>query len=322
MGEFLSVIEWQDLSGQQLLHRFPEEGSANVQFGSQLVVEHTQTAIFFKDGKALDVFPPGRHTLSTKNIPLVTTALSLPFKFKSPFRVVVYFVNTKVFPDLKWGTRSPVLLKDSEFDLIRLRAHGKYAIRVRDCKLVLETLVGSMGLLDTSQICDYLASIIIEKLTQVLGKTLDSILGLPSIFSDLSAGVADLARPVFARYGLALQNAIIESISPPPAVAERIDDRSGMRALGDLDSYVKLSVADAIRNLPASDGGALPVSLGLGLAAGRILGSALDQGSQGPQGTQPQGIAEKLRELKLCLDNGLITTEQYEGKRQQLLDQL
>src|SRR5512135_3206640 len=147
MAQYIEVIEWLDDTGREMVHRFEMGGEIKV--GAQLVVQETQWAVFFRDGKALDVFGPGRHTLTIMNVPLLSKFINMPFGGTSPFRADVYYVNRKVFTDMKWGTKEPVLFRDAEFSMIRLRAFGKYAVKVADPQLFIATYVGSAGVQDS-----------------------------------------------------------------------------------------------------------------------------------------------------------------------------
>ena len=164
MSEFIEVLEWVDHTGTEMVHRVPPEGTGEIKFGAQLVVNENQAAVFFRDGRALDVLGPGRHTLTTQNLPLLTKALSLPFGFKSPFRVAVYYASMKTFTNLTWGTRDPVAFRDKELGMIRLRAHGNYTIRVVQPMLFVNVLVGTQGVYTTDEISDYLRAVIISRI--------------------------------------------------------------------------------------------------------------------------------------------------------------
>ena len=182
---FLEVIEWFDETGKELVHRIPEKGSGEIKFGAQLTVRESQAAILFYKGRACDAFGPGRHTLKTANIPILTKILAIPWAMTSPLRAEVYMVNMKVFPNLKWGTREPVAFRDSELGLIRLRAHGVFNIQVIQPLLFINTMVGTMGQFTTEQIEEYLKRVIVSRFNDHLGEHLDSLLNLPGTYDEL-----------------------------------------------------------------------------------------------------------------------------------------
>jgi len=271
MSEFLEVIEWFDQTGTDIVHRYPPEGSAEIKFGAQLVVRESQAAIFFRDGKGLDVFGAGRHTLSTQNLPVLTKALSLPWGFKSPFRAEVYFVNLKVFTNMRWGTKDPVAFKDRELGLIRLRAFGTFTMQVTQPLLFLNTLVGTQGSFSTEDVEDYLRGILVSRLTDFLGETVDSLLNLPQHYDEMAIAVRTRLIEDFRKYGMELIDVYINRITPPESVQKMIDERSGMAAVGDLSQYFKFKVAKAVGDAAAGGGGgsdAATSGMGLGLGAG------------------------------------------------------
>jgi len=166
---FLEVIEWFDESGKEIVHRIPEKGSGEIKFGAQLTVRESQSAVFFYKGKAYDAFGPGRHTLKTANIPLLTKVIAIPWGMTSPLRAEVYFINMKVFPNLKWGTRDPVAFRDRELGLIRLRAFGVFNIRVIQPLLLINSLVGTQGIFSTEEIEEYLNRVIVSRFNDYMG---------------------------------------------------------------------------------------------------------------------------------------------------------
>src|SRR5690242_1184082 len=209
----LDVIEFLDPTGQQIVHRVPEGGSGEFRLGSQLIVRESQAAVFFRDGKALDVFGPGRHTLSTQNIPLLANLISLPFGGTSPFRAEVDFVSLADFIDQKWGTPEPVVFRDKELGMVRLRAFGSYSMAVADPQMFVNKIVGTQGLYTTDQIGDYLRGIIVSRFNSGLGQTMTTLLDLTAQYQQLGATVRAALLDDFQNLGLQLKQFFITSIT-------------------------------------------------------------------------------------------------------------
>jgi len=277
MSQFLEVIEWLDTTGQEIVHRWPPDGAAEIKFGAQLIVRESQAAIFFRDGKGLDVLGPGRHTLSTQNLPLVTKILSLPWGFTSPFRCEVLFVDLKVFTNMRWGTKDPVAFKDSQLGLIRLRAFGTLSMKVTQPLLFVNSLVGTQGRFATDHIEDYLREIIVSRVNDFLGEVLDTVLELPKSYDEIGAAVKVRLADDFRKYGMELVDFFVSRVTPPEDVQKMIDERSGLGAVGDLDRFLKFKAAKALGDA-VTPGGVLSGSdaaSGLGLAAGAGFGMML-----------------------------------------------
>ena len=265
---FLEVIEWFDETGKELVHRIPEQGSGEIKFGAQLTVRESQAGILFYKGKACHAFGPGRHTLKTGNIPILTKILAVPWAMTSPLRAEAYIINMKVFPNLKWGTRDPVAFKDSELGLIRLRAHGVFNIQVIQPLLFINTLVGTMGKFTTEEIEEYLKRVIVSRFNDHLGEHLDSILNLPGRYDELSTGLQERLKNDFSHFGLGLTHLYISSITPPPEVQEAIDDRGRLNVIQDLDRLVKLKAAMAMEKAAENQGEA---GAGIGMGMGFMM---------------------------------------------------
>jgi len=265
---FLEVIEWFDQTGKEIVHRIPEEGSGEIKYGAQLIVRESQAAVFFYNGRAYDAFPPGRHTLTTANIPILTKVLSLPWGFTSPLRAEVYFANMKVFPNLKWGTRDPVAFKDSKLGLIRLRAFGVFNIRVVQPVLFVNSLVGTQGIYSTGEIEEYLSKVIVSRFNDHLGDHLDTVFNLPGQYDSLSEGLIARLQNDFSRYGLGLYSLHIVSITPPPEVQKAIDDKSRLSIFDDLNRLLQMKAAMGMEKASESQAGA---GAGMGMGVGLMM---------------------------------------------------
>jgi membrane protease subunit (stomatin/prohibitin family) len=288
----LEVIEHHDPSGEEIVYRFPQEGSAEIKMGAQLVVQQAQEAVFFRDGKALDVFGPGRHTLTTQNIPLLVKLMAKPFDGKSPFRVAVVFVNKRTYLDQKWGTREPVVFRDSELGMVRLRAFGNYAYRIADSQLFVNTVVGSQGLFETDRLKDFYRDVIVSRLNDLLGETLKTIFDLPRYYDELATAAKARLSEDFTKYGVDLTDFYVNSITPPDEVQEKIDERSAMGAVGDMNTYMQFKAAQAVQDAAqgggdGEGGGAAGAGMGLGLGAGfgammpGMIAQSIQQAQQG-----------------------------------------
>ncbi len=243
----LDLIEHPNEASTEIVHRVPQNDSGEFALGSQLVVRESQKAIFVRDGKALDVLGPGRHTLSTQNIPLLTGLLGLPFGGKSPFRAEVYFVTTRELTDLKWGTPQPLAFRDNDFGMVRLRAIGAYSIRVADPQLFVTQVVGTRPSLTTSDLDDFLRGIIVNEISDLLGSVHTSLLDIQGMSKELADSARAALSDDFDRLGLQLSTFQVIAITPPDEVAKRIDERSGIGALGDMRTYTQFQTAQAIR---------------------------------------------------------------------------
>jgi membrane protease subunit (stomatin/prohibitin family) len=337
----MEVIQYQDPTGQTMVARYPREGTSAIRLGSQLIVEESQQAVFFRDGKALDTFGPGRHTLATQNIPVLASIFGIPFGGTSPFQAAVFFVSTKTFLDLKWGTKEPVIFRDQELSMVRLRSFGKFAVRVSNAQVFVNSVVGSRGIYSTDAVEDYFRDVIVARLTDVLGENLTSVFDLPKLYDELAMALKARVADDFSKYGIELVDLYLGAITPPEEVQKLIDERSGMGAIGNMDAYMKFKTARAIGDAGAQPGGAggtvgAGIGLGMGAGIGAMLPGMMRDAMAGGGGAAPapaatapaapapaaNPMAEKLRQLKGLLDEGLISQEEFNAKRQKVLDEM
>jgi membrane protease subunit (stomatin/prohibitin family) len=278
---FLELIEWFDETGRELVHRIPESGSGDIKYGAQLIVRESQAAVFFYNGKAYEAFGPGRHTLTTANIPVLTTVLSLPWGFTSPLRAEVYFVNMKVFTNLKWGTRDPVAFRDDELGLIRLRAYGVFNVRVLQPLLLINQLAGTQGIYTTEALEEYLNRVVVSRFNDLMGETITSVLKLPGEYDELAEGLRKRLQDDFGQFGLGLSQLYINSITPPPEVQQAIDDKSRLGVFDDLNRLLKMKAAMALEKAAEAQGAASAgLGMGLGLMAPAMLADLLKSSSE------------------------------------------
>ena len=280
MARIIDVIEAHDQGPADMVVRIPQSGSGDFQIGSQVIVRESQTAVFFRDGKALDSFGAGRHTITTANIPLITNLLERIFSSgKNIFTAEVYFVNRREFLEQKWGTPEPITLRDKDLGMVRLRAFGNYSMQVSDPQLFVTKIVGTQGLYQTAQIDAYLRGVIISRMTDVLASSGASFLDMPALFDELSAGIKARLADDFAALGIALKQMFIQSVSPTEETQKAIDERASMGAIGNMQAYMQYKAARALGDAAqAGDGGAGSLTgAGLGLGAGMGLGGVMAQ---------------------------------------------
>ena len=317
----MDVIEFVDDSGTVLVKRIPDSGHLEIIWGSQLTVRESQEAVFFRDGKALDVFGAGRHILKTQNVPVVGKwVTSFGYGENSPFRAEVIFVAKQLFANLKWGTREPILFRDTELQAVRLRSFGSYSIQVADTMLFVNKVVGTKGLFATNSIEDYLKGIIVSKLNTVLANELKSIFDISKSIDQLNLILRTELQTDFNGLGLQIHDFYIQSISVPDEVQKIIDSKSGMGVVGNLDQYMKFKIADSIGDA-AKNNGAAGTSLGLGAGIG--MGMALPnliQQSMNPQINE--SVSDKIKKLKELLDMGALSQQEFDEKKRELLKQL
>ena len=286
MARIFDIVEAPDQGAKEMVTRVPGHGSGDFRIGSQVICRESQAAVFFRDGKALDTFGPGRHTITTANIPLLVRLVGALFSGKSPFKAEVYFVNTRDFIDMKWGTPQAIALRDKDLGLAQLRAHGAYSMVIAEPQRFVAQIVGTQGLYQTSQIEDYLRTIIVSRLTDLLGETQAGLFDLPALFDEISAAVKAKLVDDFSAVGIDLKQFFLLSISPTEETQKAIDERAAMGAIGDMQRYLQFKAARAMGAAAESGGeaggaAATGVGFGAGIGLGTGMAGMIAQAMQG-----------------------------------------
>lgn len=292
-GEFIDIIEWLDDSRDTIVWRFPRHDN-EIKNGAQLIVRPGQTAVFVNEGQVADAFEAGTHTLTTQNLPILSTLRGWKYGFDSPFKAEVYFVSMRQFTDLKWGTQNPIMVRDPEFGMVRLRAFGGYAMRVSDPKALLTELVGTDPQFRTEEVAEYLRTVVVSRLTHALATSGVSMLDLAAKQSDLGLRLAAILSEDLGGMGLTITQFMIENISVPPEVEAALDKRTQMGVLGNLDQYTKFQAANALEDAANNPGGGMGASMGMGMGMGmgQSMAEAMRTQSPGGQGGDVQGGAQ------------------------------
>lgn len=287
-GEFIDIVEWLDSSRDTIVWRFPRYHN-EIKMGARLVVRESQVAVLVNEGTIADAFGPGTHILHTRNLPVLSTLKGWKYGFESPFKAEVYFVNTRQFTDLKWGTQNPVIVRDPEFGMVRLRAYGAYALRIVDARRFLTELVGTDPEFRSEEVAGYLQQLIVSRLTSALATAHVSLLDMAAHQEAIGAQLTEVLAEQLAPMGLKIPTVIVQNISVPPEVEQALDRRTQMGIIGDLQRYTTFQTANAIEDAARNPGAA---GLGTGLSAGMLFGQRLGGALDGNAGqasvpTQP-----------------------------------
>ncbi len=275
-GEFIDIIEWTEDDPNTMVYRFERYGN-EIKYGAKLTVRETQVAVFVNEGQIADILTPGLYELDTKNIPILSTLQHWGHAFESPFKAEVYFFNMRQFTNLKWGTKNPIILRDKEFSMVRLRTFGSYSIRISDPKKFMMEILGTDGHFTVAEISNQLRDIIVSRYSSILGKSKIPVLDIAGNYDQLGQFITERIAPEFENYGIELTKVLVENISLPSAVEEALDKRTSMGMIGDLDKYLKYNVAESIdsENSSASSAASTTMEMGIGLAMGQQMSNAL-----------------------------------------------
>ncbi len=267
-GEFIDIIDWTDSTNDTIVYKFPRFQN-EIKMGAKLTVRESQVAVFMNEGTIADIFLPGMYTLSTQNMPIMTTLRSWKFGFDSPFKADVFFVSTKQFNNQKWGTKNPIMLRDAEFGPIRLRAFGSFAFKVTDAGKFLKEIAGTSDTFTVDEINEQLRNIAVSRGMDALAESKIPVLDIAGQTDEVSKIIQDKIRPEFNEIGLDLLKFLIENVSLPPEVETALDKRSSMGIIGNLGAYTQFQAANAMEDAANNPNGGM---MGAGMGAGMGMG--------------------------------------------------
>jgi len=334
-GQFIDVIEWVDYSRDTLMWKFPDQDK-EVKMGAQLTVRESQVAILINEGKMADVYEPGRHELTTRNMPLLTTLRSWKYGFDSPFKVDLYYFNTRQFTDNKWGTPSPVTIPDSKFGQVEFRSFGTYNFRIVDFEAFFKELAGTNPILTLSDVEGTLKNKLVDRFTEVVAEMAASDFS----FVQMQAQKTEFAQALqpriseyFAQFGLELTDFSIQSITLPPELQEYLRKNTQMNMVGDMNRFMQFQAANAVQKSAENpSGGNAGMDMGTGFAMGQMMMNMMNQqGQQGGNAPQNQGGGQEMSKdeiMKLLKDlgelkaSGILTEEEFDAKKKELLAKL
>jgi membrane protease subunit (stomatin/prohibitin family) len=283
-GELIDIIEWIDESNDVIVSRFSRPKN-EIKNGAQLIVRPGQCALFVDQGEVADLFLTGRHELVTSNLPLLSTLRGWKYGFESPFKADVVFVNTKQFTNRKWGTSNPVIVRDPALGPVRLRAFGTFAVRVQDPQKLVRELVGTNSVFIIDEISDQLRDLVVAKVSATLASDNISVLDVAAQYAQLGNRVLEHVAPQFTQYGLEISQLVVENVSLPAEVEQAIDQRAKLSVIGNLDQYMKLQGADALRDAARNPGGGAGAGVGIG------MGAAMAQQAMAPAAQAPRSAS-------------------------------
>ena len=289
-GELIDVIEWTDDTRDTIVWRFQRHDNA-IKYGAKLTVREGQAAVFVHEGQIADVFQPGLYQLETNNMPVMTTLQHWDHGFSSPFKSEIYFVSTRRFQDLKWGTKNPIMMRDPEFGMVRMRAYGTYTIRVSDPALFLQEVVGTDGEFTVDEVQFQLRNVIVARFSNALASSGIPVLDLAANTDQMAEYLKNRVAPEIAAYGIEIPALFVENVSLPEAVEEAMDKRTSMGVIGDLGKYAQFQAAEAMRAAAENPAGG---EMGAGLGMGMGMAMAHQMATPSPWGQRPPAAASSV----------------------------
>lgn len=316
--QFLDVIEYEDKSNKLIVAKYHREGGNNeLKQGSKVIVREGQCAAFLKGGKLADIMLPGTYSLNTNNFPILSSLKAFPYRFVSPVVADVYYVSTKQFIDYKWATKTPIMKRDGDFNMVRIRAFGKFSFQILDVTVFIREVVGSRGIVMSYDIARFLSSMVTEAFAVTIGEARMSVLDLAAEYRKFSGVVQQRLNEQAQAIGVQFSDVLVESVSLPDEVEKLIDEQSGIgMAKQDMASFMQYQTARAMRDASQQKGGLA------GLGAGIALGNTMVQNMQSATGSAgtSKSKAEQLREIKELLDEGILTQAEFDAEKKTILE--
>jgi membrane protease subunit (stomatin/prohibitin family) len=327
--QFIDVLQWNEDSDGVLAWRYPMQ-DFEIQYGAKLTVRESQMAVFVNEGKVADVFGPGLHTLNTRTLPVLTYLQNWDKLFESPFKSDVYFFSTRLQLGRKWGTPQPVTVRDKDFGMVRLRAFGMYSYKLADPKKFFTEISGTRDTYTVDDLEMQLRNLVVSTMSSTLGNSATPFLDMAANLGVMSDAVKTAMTPVFERYGVAIDNFAVESISLPEELQKALDTRISMGMVGNMATYTQYQTANAIPLAAQNEGGLAGVgaSLGAGLTMGQVMTEAMRAAQAGTPAAAPAAASAvdtpeaRLGKLKSLLDGGLITQADYDAAKADVIKQI
>ncbi len=319
--QFIDVLEWLEQDDGVLAWRYPMQDN-EIQTGASLTVRESQLALFVDEGQVADTFAPGRYTLDTSILPILTNLKHWDKGFEAPFKSDVYFFSTRDQLDLRWGTPQPITFRDKEYGPIRMRAFGTYSFRIEDPRTFHVKVSGTRSPYRVGDLEGQIRANIITTMTSFLASSGVPFLDMAANLGAFSANLQQAIQPVFAGYGLKLESFLVQNVSLPKELEEALDKASKMRMVGNLNKYAKYQAAEALPEAAKADGGlaGAGAGLGAGMAMGNVMGQALGGiGGGGGGGDSSEDAFAKLEKLHSLVEKGIITQEDFDRKKAELL---
>lgn len=330
--QFIDVLQWTEEGDELLAWRHPMDGM-EIQNGASLTVRDSQFALFVNEGQLADVFGPGRYTLTTQTLPVLTYLKNWDKLFESPFKSDVYFFSGRTRLDCKWGTPNPITIRDKDFGVVRMRAFGIYSYHIVDPKAFYQKLSGSLASYDRATLESQLRNSIIAGMSDLFGESGVAFIDMAANQDELGQAMVFKMRPVFAEYGLALDSLMVQNVSLPEELQKVLDQKIGMSMVGDMARYTQYQVANSIPDAARNEGGlaAAGAGLGAGLGFGQVMGQAMSQALQpaaaasaapAPAGVSADEIVATLEKLHALVGKGILSSAEFEAKKAELLKKL